>query len=90
MSIQTTETIPRTVAIFRIEKIAKIVQDGNWHELDECCFEPDIDAVSNFMSKDISILTRERLEKMSIKQLESLMDEPFFRTSMFVNYEITE
>ena len=88
MSIQSTQPIPRKHAIERILKIQGYREDFNFIKLEENSFEEDED-IKEFVSKDIPELEHlEHVEKWTNSMLEDVMDLPYFRHSMFNNYDV--
>ena len=87
MSIQSTVYINRKFAIERIIDICTLVQTHNFVELAENTFEPneDINNVEHIMVLDVDYVAA-----LSNHQLETIMDWPFIRLSMFDNYIIRE
>ena len=86
MSIKSTQNITRAEAINRIRQIVILVYECNYKAIADVSYEPDHNVwnfVNNFTHRDYA-----SLDKWSDRMLEEVMDEPFFRYSMFDNYLI--
>lgn len=84
MSIQSTVDITREAAIYRITKIAELIKDRNFLEIEQNSLEHDCDIrefVNKYQNEDFS-----NLEKWTDRMLEDIMDKPYFRHSIFDNY----
>ena len=88
MGIQSTQHISRNNAVDRAINIARLIQDKDYKKLDEVIFEPDYD-IKNFIDNGLSFNISD-IHKWTDKMIEDLLDEPFFRYSMFDNYLIIE
>lgn len=88
MSIKSTKHIARQVAIDRIKLIQQLVIDKDYQELEQKVFEPDY-TVQQFIDKH-ELTDIFDIDKWTNKMLEDLMDEPFYRESMFDNYLIED
>lgn len=84
MSIQSTVTIKRPLALKRIERICELVQEKNYigvesetHE-HECGLQKFVDYGIKFDTSTVRMWTNDMLAKK--------MDQPFYRLSMFDNY----
>lgn len=86
MGIQSTQDITRDQAIYRIVQVSNLIKTKNYIELEQTSFEPDINLqefVDNWDGKDTTYINN-----WTDKMIEDIMDEPFFRYSMFENYLI--
>lgn len=86
MGIQSTQDITRDQAIYRIVQVSNLIKTKNYIELEQTSFEPDINLqefVDNWDGKDTTCINN-----WTDKMIEDIMDEPFFRYSMFENYLI--
>ena len=72
MSIKSTQTITRTEAINRIKKVLYLIENKDFNELNEICFEPNIEITEDSINIALS----------------NVSDVEFFRKSMFDNYEV--
>lgn len=84
MSIKTTQYITRQDAIDRIIKITLLVKDRNFYELEKITNENDTTFSEFIQDHD------DTLNKFRNATLCDIMDSPFYRFSMFDNYEIKE
>ena len=92
MGIQSTVTITRDVAIKRIREIIELVKAMNYREIENITFE-DSYSVSEFVFRireDFLIQNTDQVDMWTNKMLESVMDMPFFRRSMFNNYWVVD
>ena len=87
MSIQSTVEIPRFLAISRIAEIDELANQRDYYKIVMLSHEPDYD-VKLFMEDSAAERTENDLSKFSNKMLEDIMDTPFYRFSMFENYNI--
>lgn len=90
MGIQSTREIRRWQAIERIELIYKLAIDFDYREIEDESCEDDYD-VEDFVDK--FNLTQDKIDninKWSNSMLEKYMDKPFFRYSMFDNYDVID
>lgn len=85
MGIQSTAEIARNQVIQRIYEIQSIVQARGYERLKEVCFEPDYD-VESFIST--TNLFYSDVHNWSNSKLKKKIDEPFYRFSMFENYQV--
>lgn len=88
MGIQSTQNIVRSQAKYRILQVINLIKTKNYKELEHISFEPDVNLqefVDSWDGKDIT-----HIDTWTDKMLEEMMDEPFFRYSMFENYLIRE
>lgn len=88
MSIRSTITISRYQAIMRIENIHNLIVNFDYNSLSDASFEPEKDIqyfVDNF--KKLSI---ENISKWTNEMLEEILDKPYFRYSMFDNYNVID
>ena len=95
MSIKITQDITRQDAIDRIIKITLLVKDRNFYELEKITNENDTtfsefiqdhDWYNSFYDySDIDILNKFRNATLC-----DIMDSPFYRFTMFDNYDIKE
>ena len=88
MSIKTTRDITRAEAIERIKSIASLHSEKHYLEIDCLSFETNYD-IQDFVDGDLPYDVF-NIEKWTDKMLENVMDEPFFRHSLFDNYLIKE
>lgn len=86
MSIQTTQTITQEIAVSRINRIKSLVIEQDYKGIENTTFESDY-SISKFVGKGV-VLTD--LSKCTNSMLEEQMDQPFYRFSMFDNYQIGE
>lgn len=87
MSIQSTVTISRKQALDRIKTIIKLAHSFNFQGIESASFETE-ESITDFVDYVDSIKHIEHLEKWTNKMLEELMDQPFFRKSIFENYYV--
>ena len=95
MSIKTTQYINRNDAIDRISTVTLLVKDRNLYELNKITNE-SYTSFANFLQDhdwynyfyDYGDI--DTLNKFTNDTLEDIMDSPFYRFSMFDNYEIKE
>lgn len=89
MGIKSTVDILREDAINRIEKICALIDDQDYRELEQCSFDPheDLEEFVNIGHDDISI---DRLHKYTNTMLGRILDRPFYRKSMFDNYNVID
>ena len=84
MGIKSTMDITRENAITRINKINEIVADKDYRRLEGTTSEHDHD-LRDFVDNGTHPTD---ISKWTNSMLEDLMDEPFYRYSMFDNYSI--
>jgi len=85
VGIQSTRTITREQAIHRIGRITNFVRAGNWRAL-----EADSQELSINPMKHEFELPEGDINFWVNRSLEEIMDQPFFRFSMFENYFIED
>ena len=87
MGIESTVDITRESAISRIKKISSLFNEKNYLAISEQGFEPDYIDMQRFVDafKGVDV---ENINQWTDRMLESRMDCPFFRYSMFENYLI--
>jgi hypothetical protein len=86
MSIQSTKIITREKALARIKEILVIKILRDYKKLEDTSFDPDY-SILNFMDTSLphDVIN---LNNFTDDMLENIMDEPFYRFSMFDNYII--
>lgn len=84
MGIQSTRDISRQDAIDRIEKIINLVKNKNYREIENVSNETDYN-VQSFVDK---VIIDDNIDNWTNKMLEDVIDCPFFRYSMFDNYNV--
>lgn len=87
MSIQSTVTISRQVAIDRITEITELVRQKNYRGVEQKTNEPDYD-LENFVNTGID--SEISCQHWTNRMLEDMMDQPFYRFSMFDNYFVED
>ena len=88
MGIQSTQDITRDEAIDRIETVCGLILEQNYLGLENCSFEPDYDIqkfIDNWQIMNIPINIT-NIANWTNKMLEDVLDQPYFRKSMFDNY----
>lgn len=88
MSIQSTQHIPRSTAISRIEEIYNLVIQKDYKQIAELSYENDWN-VEQFVETHEKFAVAE-ISKWTNAMLERVMDKPFYRYSCFDNYIIDE
>ena len=86
MSIQSTQDIPRENAIWRIRNTVTLLNQKNYREIEEMAYENNFNVqlfVDNWIPIDIS-----NIDFWTDEMLANQMDCPFFRYSMFDNYQV--
>ena len=86
MSIKSTMTIPYQEAVDRIKLVASLIKEENYREIEKISFDPDLD-VQQFVRDNLPIDVS-NIENWTYEMIEDVLDEPFFRKSMFDNYLI--
>lgn len=89
MGIQSTSWIPREEMIARILKIDRLLQDKDYRGIEESSSEHDVSVQSFVDNNEPKYFSKEQLERFTDSMLEDIMDQPFFRYSMFDNYIAT-
>lgn len=84
MSIQSTRTITRETAIFRINEIKSLVAEQDYKGIEATTFEPDYN-ICDFVNRGAELCN---LSKWTDRMPEDQIDAPFYRFSMFDNYRI--
>lgn len=89
MGIQSTRTIPCDMAIDRIRQIHDLAIDMNYREIEAVSSEHDYD-VASFVDNYVQNYKHniDHIEKWTDRMIEDVLDQPFFRFSMFENYHI--
>ena len=88
MGIQSTKRVTRKTAIYRIRLIYSTITEKDYRKLESLTLEPDHD-IKEFIDNNLSI-NIEHIDKWTNEMLEELMDCPFFRHSMFDNYQVVD
>lgn len=86
MSIQTTVTLNRTVAINRIIRMEFLIQSKDYVNIQQKTFEPDEsinELINNHKNLDLP-----NIENWTNEILEEILDKPFYRQSLFENYRV--
>jgi hypothetical protein len=86
MSIQSTQQITREEVIERLISINILALQKEYKAIEEASFEPDLQ-VENYID-DLAALDITHSYKWTNKMLEAKMDEPYFKHSIFDNYQI--
>jgi hypothetical protein len=89
MSIKSTKHISRQAAIERIKHIVALATDKEYKKVESICFE-DYHTVENFINNFQQPTNVDYIDKWSNKMLEDLIDEPFYRESIFDNYIVED
>lgn len=89
MGIQTTQNISREIAIERIVNINFLIQNKEYLILENVTFEPDFN-IKSFVNEFVSEINESDLSKYTNKMLEDILDQPFYRFTMFDNYFISD
>lgn len=82
MGIQSTVNVTREWATNRINQISDLAANKQFSKLEEHTFEPD--------KEPVLVEPVESVVNWSITMLESQLDKPFYRQSMFENYYVFE
>ena len=93
MSIKSTSYITKERAIERIQFIANLLIENEYREIEENVSESDFSVQDFVMDVDNRMLAASHLkdiEKYTDSMIEDIIDEPFYRFSMFDNYFIGE
>lgn len=88
MSIQSTNDVSRKWAIYRIRCIARLVDLRDYKGIEQESFEPDYD-VQAFVDEKTNVVI-DNLDNWTNRMLERVIDQPFFRQSLFVNYNVID
>jgi|GEM_PF-6473746 hypothetical protein len=88
MSIQSTITVNRKWAIYRIRLIARLVDLRDYKGVEQESFEPDYD-VQAFVDEKTNVVI-DNLDNWTNRMLERVIDQPFFRQSLFDNYNVID
>ena len=88
MSIQSTRTITRESAIERIGRVALLVEGGYYRILEEITSEPDYN-LTGCLHEGVDF-ERTNLRNWTNTMLEEVMDKPFYRYSLFENYNVED
>jgi hypothetical protein len=89
MGVQSTVTIDRDRAIERILKIRELILQRRYRDLEKEAFEPDLhpkELVDNWDADDSCFV--DNLQNWTNGMLGDQLDYPFFRFSMFENYDV--
>ena len=89
MGIESTMNISKERAFERIIKIYQIIANKEYRILEEESNEEYLveDYIDKFVLNDIDIVN---IHKFTNRQLENIIDIPFFRFSMFENYDVID
>jgi len=90
MSIKSTLYINRDEAIERIKKIATLIVDKDYKGLEEAGYEADW-TPDEFIEKygnEEALDALQNIDKWTDKMIETLIDDPYYRYSLFDNYYI--
>ena len=87
MSIQSTKTVTREWAIWRIRHVMEQKKDSNYRVIENITYEP-YGNIREFVASPVPDI--EDIEKWTNGMLEELIDEPFFRESLFDNYDVVD
>lgn len=86
MGIKSTQDITRADAIERIRRVDSCILNQDYKELESISFDPDYD-IAKFIDHSPK-RTIHAIEKWTNTMIEDLLDEPFYRKSVFDNYII--
>tara|TARA_R110000851_G_scaffold187318_1_gene337153 strand:- start:53067 stop:53348 length:282 start_codon:yes stop_codon:yes gene_type:complete len=90
MGIESTKEISINSAIDRITEIAELVLEKDYRSIEASTYENDYN-LEYFVNNDISPpLGDNILLKWTNIMLENQLDKPFYRRSMFENYNVVE
>lgn len=89
MGIRTTREISRKTAINRVSFIVKIVEGKDFRAIERHSHEADHD-ISLFVHNFVRPGFFEVIEKWTNEMLEEVIDQPFYRFSMFDNYTVVD
>jgi hypothetical protein len=93
MSIQTTKSVTREFATGRIKLIADLANNMNFLGLEGVTYESDCDIV-DFVKEPredlLSELYMNNIDKWTNRMLETVLNKPFIRETMFDNYNVGE
>lgn len=92
MGIQSTRSIAPSMAIARIKTIAHLIKNKRYKYLDETC-PTESTAVDTFIDSPEAQVQARRccdadLFEWSHTMIEAVLDSPFYRESIFDNYEL--
>ncbi len=85
MSIQSTKSITREQAIDRISMVDSYIRNSDYLKLADMSFEYDHDLVKFVNGECRDIID---IDKWTDSMIVSLLNQPFYRHSMFDNYSI--
>lgn len=83
MGIQSTQEISREAALLRITYIQQMVAAKDYEGIEQASFEPDCNVAEFVRTTEI-----QNVERWTNRMLGDLIDMPFFRKSMFDNYQV--
>lgn len=86
MGIQSTQKMSRSSAIERITKIVRLIEYKDYLGIESCTFEQDI-SIKDFVNDGVCV-DIDGIEKWTNEMLGDQLDQPFFRLSLFDNYEV--
>lgn len=86
MSIQSTQNITRERAIERIREVSECCNNHNYTHLSGISFETDADIINFINNGPWYDLTH--IDKFTDHMIEDILDDPFYRFSLFENYTI--
>lgn len=89
MSIQSTREISRETAIVRIRTVYGFIHNCYYYDLVSESSEYDYD-IDTYDFTEIKELDVNNIHNWTDKQLETQMDKPFLRFSIFENYQIQD
>jgi len=87
MGIQSTIGIDRDDAICRIRLIGCLVSEKAYRRLEDACFEPNM-RIETFVDDGLDF-SLSGLDEWTCTMLENKMGEPFYRFSMYDNYNVS-
>lgn len=88
MGIQSTITITREYAIYRINDVIGAIEDHNYRKIEEMSFEKSDENIRDFVDSFMGEIDIEHIDKWTNGMLVEVMNRPFFRVSRFENYMI--
>ncbi len=86
MSIQSTVSVSREWAMYRIRFVSMLVALKDWSGIEQNSFEPDSEPADYF--SEVGNISLENLDNWTNSMLEQVMDQPYFRQSVFDNYSV--
>lgn len=89
MGIRSTREISKATAIRRISAVVKMAEEKNFRAIESYSNEADHD-VSLFVHNFVRPEFFDCIEKWTNKMLEDVIDQPFYRFSMFDNYTVVD